>query len=72
MTARVIYPVSGIEWNTASEFECVLSICVHKDTFIIEFTKDNRHHVETLNFKEFPKGTILEVTYEEGVENEDK
>ena len=65
MKGSLIYPIGGNEWNEAMEIDHITNISVNlddRDIFVIEFMVGGEKRTETLNFKDFPKGTILEVS----------
>lgn len=71
MKASLIYPIGGNEWNEAMEIDNVIGFFVVKDTFVIEFEHDGKHQTETFDFKDFPVGTMLEITHEEKGEDDE-
>ena len=71
MKVSLIYPFGGNEWNEAMEIGNAIAISVVKDVFTIEFEHDGKRETETFDFKDFPVGTMLEITHEEEGEDDE-
>ena len=69
MKALLIRPIKfdniKTKYLVEAEIDCVTALCIVKDTLVIECKGDTSLHQTSLNLKDYPNGTYLEVRYDE-------